>query len=177
MRTDRFGIWGEEEEDTHHLCAPVTMETWPCSPWFSLLFPEGVSCTRRFICRGLKGWRNRAASSHFIHRSTQTWCEKWRKSWREPTHTITPTILKPCVCKIKSGRSCVHSWDFNPPHLGKKKEAISSRLPWRSQYAVTRSGSPEEVHKSFQNDFEGGSVIAGLGVDSMWEFGSRREFD
>lgn len=174
----------EEEEDTHHLRAPISMETWPCSSWFSLLFPEGVSCTCRFICRGLKRCRNRVASSHFIHCSLVSNMmrkeEESVKAMRENlahTLTITPTIFKqPCGCKIKSGRPCVHSWVFNLPHLG-KKEAISPRLPWRSQYAVTRSCSPEEEHKSFQNYFEGGSVIAGLGEDSMWKFGSWREFD
>lgn len=81
------------------------------------------------------------------------------------------------VCVRLNQDALVSTHEFSILLILGKKESISPRLPWRSQYAVTRSCSPEEVHKSFQNDFEGGSVIAGLGADSMWEFGSWREFD
>lgn len=183
MRTDRFGIWAEEEEDTHHLRTPVSMETWPCSLWFSLLFLEGVSCTRQFICRRLKRWRNRVASSHFIYcslLSNMMWkmgkkVSKLFESTRAHTHTHTQSLKQPWR-KIKSGR-LVSTHEFSIPLITEKKEPISRRSPWRSQHAVARSRSPEEVHKSFQSDLEGGSVIVELGADSMWEFGSRREFD
>ncbi len=156
MRTDRFGIWGEKEDDTHHLHTPVSMETWPCSSWFSLLFPEGVSSTRRFICRGLKRWRNRVASSHFIHCSLASnmmrkeggKCKNYVRKPGAHTQSLQPSSNSH-VCVRLNQDALVSTHEFSIFLILGKKEAISPRLPWRSQYAVTRSCSPEDVHKSF----------------------------
>lgn len=158
MRTDRFGIWAEEEEDTHHLRAPVAMETWPCSLWFSLLFLEGVSCTSQFIRRGLKGWRNRVASSHFIYCSLVS--NMMRKGAKkvpklfESTHTHTLTIFKqPCVCKIKSGR-LVSTHEFSILLISGKKRthfpSPSLGIPVCSHPVLLPGGSAQEYSEWFR---------------------------
>ncbi len=125
------------------------------------------------------------ASSHFIHcslvsnmmRKEGGKCKNYARKPGAHTQSL-PTIFKqPCVCVRLNQDALVSTHEFSIFLILGKKEAISPRLPWRSQHAVTRSCSPEDVHKSFQNDFQGGGVIAGLGADSMWKFGSWREFD
>ncbi len=124
------------------------------------------------------------ASSHFIHcslvsnmmRNEGGKCKNYARKPGAHTQSLQPSSNSH-VCVRLNQDALVSTHEFSMFLILGKKEAISPRLPWRSQYAVTRSCSPEDVHKSFQNYFEGGSVIAGLGADSMWKFGSWREFD